>query len=288
MSGPGLSQDESGPPSRVPGDVFGPGSPLRVIGHRGASLVAPENTLPGFQHAVDVGADAVELDIHSTRDGEIVVIHDPTLERTTSGEGEIATQTLREIKKVDAGYWFTPDRGRTYPFRGQGCTIPTLQEVLDVTSPLPVIVEIKSPLVGPILARWLQKSPDRDRILVGGFNREETEEACAVARWRCAYQTELRSYVLLGKVGLGGLVPPRGSAAMVPERHGVIRIVTPRFVRRAHRDGLGVFVWTVNEARDMRRLWDWGVDGLLSDAPARARRILDERIAAGTPTRCGA
>ncbi len=266
------------PPAPVlPDDLFGPGSPLRVIGHRGAAAFAPENTLPSFEHAVHVGADAVELDLHRSADGHLMVIHDPNLPRTTDGTGPVEERTLDELRAFDAGYRFTTDQGKTFPFRGTGVRIPTLEEVLEALGDLPVVAEIKSAAAGHALGDWLRRNPGRERILVGGFEREEVEPASREARWRCAYQDELRAYVLLGKLGLSRWFAPAAcDAAMLPERQGAIRIVTPRFVRRAHADGMGVFVWTVNHPDDMRRLLAWGVDGLVSDAPGRARRILDE------------
>lgn len=267
--------------SRFPDDLFGPGSPLRVIGHRGAAGVAPENTLPSFRHAVEVGAEAVELDLHCSRCGALVVIHDDTVERTTDGVGRVESMDLEELRGLDAGYRFTADGGESYPFRGEGHTIPTFDEVLAEIPGLPVIAEIKSARAGVALGNWLLERPEAGRILVGGFTRSHVDPAGRRARWRCAYAEELRGYVLLGKLGLAGLAVPRVDAAMVPERRRGVRIVTPRFVRRAHADGLGVFVWTVNDPDDMRRLYAWGVDGLLSDHPARLRRIADERRAAG-------
>lgn len=264
-----------------PAGLFGPGSPLRVIGHRGAAGVAPENTVPSFERAVRAGADAVELDLHGTRDGHLVVIHDPEADRTTDGTGPVEEMSLSDLRALDAGYRFTTDRGKTFPFRGRGVRIPTLEEALDAVAPLPVVAEIKSARAGRALADRLPGSAARDRLLVGGFSRREVEPAGAAARWRCAYTEELRPYVLLGKLGLAGLAVPRVDAAMVPERRGWMRVVTPRFVRRCHRDGIGVFVWTVNRAPDMRRLLDWGVDGLLSDFPGRVRRVVDERRAEG-------
>lgn len=268
--------------SRNVEDPFGPGSPLRVVGHRGAAAFAPENTLPSFRHAVEVGADAVELDLLCSADGRLVVIHDDTLQRTTDGRGPVEERSLEELRSFDAGHRFTTDGGATHPFRGQGVRIPTLEEVLEAVDGLPVVAEIKSPAAGEAMGSWLATSPDRDRILVGGFSREVVAPAARAARWRCAYQEELRSYVLLGKIGLGRFAVPSGvDAAMVPEKRRAIRIVSPRFVRRAHADGLGVFVWTVNRPDDIRRLLDWGVDGLVSDAPGRVRRILDEREVRG-------
>ena len=258
-------------------DLFGPGSEIRVIGHRGAAAFAPENTLPSFQHAIDVGAHGVELDLHCSVDGHLVVIHDPTLSRTTDGAGPVEERTLHELQTFDAGYQFTMDGGKTFPFRGQGIRIPTLEEVFEVVGTRPVVTEIKSVTAGHAMGRWLRNSRNREQILVGGFEREEVEPAGQHARWRCAYQDELRGYVLFGKIGLGRLFVPSGvNAAMVPEKHGMIRVVSPAFIRRAQAAGIGVFVWTVNRPQDIRRLLAWGVDGLVTDAPGRVHRILDE------------
>lgn len=268
-------------PSRFPDDLFGPGSPLHVIGHRGAAGVAPENTLPSFHRAVEVGVDAVELDLHTVRTGELVVIHDATVDRTTNGTGPVESMSLEALKALEAGHGFTPDGGESFPFRGGGLEVPTLDEVLAEIPDLPVIAEIKSARAGVALGNWLVESSEADRILVGGFRRAEVEPAGRRARWRCAYTEELRAYVLLGKLGLAGFATPDVDAAMVPERRRALRVVTPRFVRQAHADGLGVFVWTVNRPDDARRLFEWGVDGLVSDYPAVIRRIACERRAAG-------
>lgn len=267
--------------SPFPADLFGPGSLLKVIGHRGAAGVAPENTLPSFRHAVEAGADAVELDVHCTRCGHLVVIHDETVDRTTDGSGAVASMELEELGELDAGYRFTCDGGESFPFRGQGHRILTLDAVLDELPGLPVIVEVKSARAGASLGNWLLESPGAERILVGGFNKAHVEPAGRRARWRCAYTDELRLYVLLGKIGLGSRFAPKVDAAMVPERRGALRVVTRRFVRQAHQDGLGVFVWTVNEPADMRRLLECGVDGLVSDYPGLVRRVVEERQAEG-------
>ena len=109
---------------------WSPGPPL-AIGHRGAAGVAPENTLPGLRHAVEVGADAVEFDLQVTRDDRLVLLHDPTVDRTTDGSGEVEDLTLQEVRGLDAGHAFTPDRGASFPHRGRGVGIPTLEEALE-------------------------------------------------------------------------------------------------------------------------------------------------------------
>ncbi len=243
--------------------------------------MAPENTVPAIRHGVDVGAQAIEIDLHASKDDALVVIHDPTLERTTDGTGPVEARSLAELQTLDAGYRFTVDDGDTFPFRGQGVRIPTLDEAIEAIGDLPAILEVKSAAAGRLLADWLPGRPQFDRIIVGGFNADEVGPAGAAARWRCAYQTDLLGFVLWGKLGVRRRLPADLTAAMVPVRKGAMRIVTRGFVRRMHAQGKGVFVWTVNRPEEMRHLLDLGVDGLISDYPAVLRRVVEERWAAG-------
>jgi glycerophosphoryl diester phosphodiesterase len=243
--------------------------------------VAPENTLPAILHGVEVGAQAIEIDLHASRDGELVVIHDPTVDRTTDGSGPVEGRTLQELRGLDAGYGFTPDEGDTFPYRGRGVRIPTLDEAMAAIGDLPAILEVKSAAAGRRLAEWLPGRPERDRVIVGGFDAEAVRPAGDAARWRCAYQTDLQGFVLWGKLGIRRPLPEDLTAAMVPVRKGLLRIVTRSFVRRMHEQGKGVFVWTVNRPEEMRNLFELGVDGLISDYPAVLRRVVEERRATG-------
>ena len=252
--------------------------------------MAPENTLPGFEHAVRVEADAVELDLHASADGELVAIHDDTLQRTTDGQGEVEDLPLAALQEFDAGYRHTPDRGRSFPYRGTGLRIPSLDEALEAAAGLPAIVEVKTRRAGLALAKWLA-GPGRtrkDRVIVGGFHPPDVAPAAEVAGRRCAYPNEvLWSLVMPSALGWvfgpssrrRGRIPGHVEAAMVPERARGRRVVTPRGIARARKQGIGVYAWTVNNPDDMRRLFDWGVDGIISDTPGRVRRILDERAA---------
>lgn len=270
--------------------MFRADSDLHVIGHRGGGGVAPENTVEAIRRGVRAGAQAIEIDVHLSADGHLVAIHDETVDRTTDGSGPVEEMTLEAIRRLDAGYRFTPDRGRSFPYRGAGVRIPTLDEAVDAAAGLPMVIEVKSPAAGEALGEWLKSrrvggAPDRDppadheRFIVGGFEREAVEPAAAEAAWRCATRADLVPFILLGKLGIGGPLRSDLDAIMLPIRKGPLRLVTRRFVRRAHGRGVGVFVWTVNRPDVMRELLDLGVDGLISDVPARIRRILDERYA---------
>jgi len=243
--------------------------------------VAPENTIPAIRHGVEVGSQAIEIDLHASKDGELVVIHDPTLDRTTNGTGPVDQRTLSELQAFDAGCRFTADEGQTFPFQGKGVQIPTLDEAMEAIGDLPSILEVKSAAAGLLLADWLPGRPEFDRIIVGGFNAEEVGPAGDAARWRCAYQTDLLGFVLWGKLGINRRLPQDLTAAMVPVRKNGLRIVTRGFVRRMHEQDKGVFVWTVNRPDEMRQLLDIGVDGMISDYPAVLRRVVEERLAAG-------
>ncbi len=252
-----------------------------VIGHRGGAGAAPENTVAAIRHGIEAGADAIEFDIHATRDDRIVVIHDDTLERTTDGAGTVEDLTLDELRRFDAGFNFTPDLGRSFPFRGTGIGIPTLEEAVESTEGQPIICEIKTPKAGQLLAEWLPGRPVRERMIVCGFDIEAVRPAAAAARWRCASQRDLTPFVLLGNLGIPVRLASDIAAAIVPMRKGVVPVVTRGFVRRCHAAGVGVHVWTVNRTDEMRQLLELGVDGLISDFPAIARRIVEEYQAHG-------
>ena len=156
-----------------------------VIAHRGASAHAPENTLPAFELAVRQGADAFELDVRLTRDGAPVVMHDETLERTTSLIGLVRARTLAELRAADAGCSFTPDGGRTLPFRDRGVRIPTLAEVLWAFPAMPVLVEVKEPEVQEAVRRVLVDER-RQRALRGGVGGRRGARGCSArVRFAC-------------------------------------------------------------------------------------------------------
>jgi glycerophosphoryl diester phosphodiesterase len=253
--------------------------------HRGGSALAPENTLVAFEKGLSYGADALELDVHPTRDGEIVVFHDDTLDRTTDGSGRVSGFTLDDLRQFDAGYRFTPDAGATYPFRGQGVMIPTLAEVYERFPTARVNIEIKEDLVGVEEQLWrvIQAAHAEDRSLVAGFLAAPLLRFRTVSQGRVATSgsmPEIRAFVLAAYAHVTRLLRPAYDALQVPETYRSISVVTPTTVRAAHQLGLAVHVWTVDDRASMERLLGYGVDGLMSDRPdILAQSLQDWRAA---------
>lgn len=240
--------------------------------HRGGSALAPENTLPAFENGLALGADALELDVHYTRDSEIVVFHDETLDRVTNGAGPLAALTLAELRQLDAGYRFTPDGGATFPWRGRGVTIPTLREVFERFPGVRVNIEMKvnSAAGERLLSDLLRANGWADLAMVGSFHRDAlrrfrtlTDGAIATS----ASSRETRNFLVGVLFRSTERMRPAYDALQVPEVYRGIRVVSPSSVRMAHELGLDVHVWTIDDRETMERLLDWGVDGLMSDRP---------------------
>ena len=247
-----------------------------VYAHRGGAALRPENTVAAFDHGLACGAEGLEFDVHLSRDGVVVIHHDATMERTTSGRGALSAYTADELARMDAGFHFTAGDG-TFPFRGQGIGVPRLDEVLRRYPSAQIIVELKDP--GSALAERVvdevRAAGAVERVAIGSYYSEAVD---AVRRREPAIATgaakeEIRWALYRSWVGW-----PLRSAAyrefQVPERSGLTRVVSERFVAHAHRAGFGVKVWTVNEPQDMRRLQSWGVDGLITDRPDVARAVI--------------
>lgn len=241
--------------------------------HRGGSMLAPENTLAAFENGVALGADALELDIQSTREGELVVIHDVTVDRTTNGTGPVSSFTLEELRQLDAGFHFTPDGGLTYPFREKGHSIPTLSEVFEQFPQQRVNIDLKESTAVRERRLWelIRKMGVEERVLVASGDLHEP-----ILRFRhfsggrvatSASEKEIRSFVLTHFARATRLLRPAYDALQVPEMHRGIRVVSPSMVAAAHRMGLAVHVWTVDEREAMERLLRWGVDGIMTDRP---------------------
>jgi glycerophosphoryl diester phosphodiesterase len=250
--------------------------------HRGASALAPENTLEAFQLASEAGAGGLELDVRVTRDGEVVVIHDATVDRTTDGSGAVAAMTLDEIRRLDAGYRFSPDRGRTFPYRGRGVRIPTLAEVYGGFPDARVNADIKDAWPGAeeAVLRAIRNAGAEGRTLVASNDHAVLRRFRKVSGGRIstsASRREIATFYVLSRLRLEAFVSPAYDALQVPVEHRGITLVTPRFLKAARSAGVRVDVWTINDAAEMRRLLDLGVDVVMSDRPGLLAALLQER-----------
>jgi glycerophosphoryl diester phosphodiesterase len=254
-----------------------------LVAHRGGALLAPENTMTAFRQATERWwADMLEMDARLTRDGQVVVIHDATVDRTTDGTGLVAALTLREIQSLDAGYRFVDLEGE-HSYRDRGVTIPTLEEVLATFSDVWINVECKEPAVAEPLARLVARVGAQHRVLVAA-EREASRRGAAgyPGPWGASRPQALLFWILHGLPG-GSPYTPHADVLQVPERWHGLHVVTPRFIREAHKLNLPVQVWTVNEEEDMRRLLAWGVDGVQSDRPDLLSRVLTEVVGRPVP-----
>lgn len=262
---------------RSPHPVFR-GGPL-LIAHRGGAELAPENTLEAFRQAESKwAADMIELDVHASADGHCVVIHDPTVDRTTEGQGEVARMTLEELRSLDAGYRFSSDGGGTHPYRGRGLRIPTIEEVLEALPRMRFVVEVKTGAAQQPLLDAVQRAGAEDRVVAAGAeDRDRTLFPLYPGPVSASGQQCARFY-FLHRLRLGRLWRVPADAVHIPETWGGRRVLTPRLVRDLHAHGLMVNVWTVNDPADMNRLLDWGVDGIITDRPDLLADILAERF----------
>lgn len=239
-----------------------------VFAHRGGSGLAPENTSAAFDNGLRLGADGLELDVRLSRDVQVVVHHDRTLDRTTNLRGAITDFTADELAHADAGYRF--DQNGTFPFRGRGLGVPLLADVLARHRDIPVIIELKvnAPELASAVVDVVRRTDAIDRVCVGSFGLRALR---AVRRLEPAMATSAAREEVRWALYRSWFRWPVSRVAyacyQVPEWSGRTRVVSRRFVAAAHGAGLPVQVWTVDTDIDARRLIDWGVDALITDRP---------------------
>ena len=262
--------------------AFFSGPVPRIAGHRGAAGTLPENTLPSFRRGLEEGATFLEMDVHGTGDGEVVIIHDGTVERTTDGAGAVREMSVEKLQRLDAGYRFTADGGSTYPFRGQGIRIPTLREFFLEFPEARVTVEIKE-LPAPAMETLfdvIEEFGKAPQVLVAAEDDATMGSARSVIRERglpvaTSFSAgEIRT--LMTALWSGQTAAPEvpGRALQIPRRHDGFDLVTPASLAAAHALGVEVHVWTVNDADEMSELLALGVDGIITDYPARLRDVI--------------
>ena len=245
------------------------------IAHRGGKRVAPEETLAAFQDAVDTGVDVLEMDLHATSDGVVVCMHDATVVRTTDGTGRIKDMTFDQLRELDAGFWFTTDGGQSYPYRGQGIVVPTLEEVLDAFGDLYFATEIKqsNPSIVDAVLGVLERTGTASRVIVAAGDdnviaevREKNPEV-----FTSFAAGEMLTFTTFEAQDERTYRPPAGFL------HPPWEVSDAEFMARARRFDLRVHAWTVDDRPTMERLIDLDIDGIMTDDPGLLEKVIDDK-----------
>jgi glycerophosphoryl diester phosphodiesterase len=254
-------------------EFYGPEAGMRIIAHRGFSGRAPENTLAAIREAIDIGADMAEIDVTLSSDGEIVVVHDETLQRTTNGSGPVSEHTLRELKELDAGSWFSP--------RFAAETIPTLEEVLTaVKGRILLNIEIKSEAVeGGIAAKvvaTVRRFEMTDQVVISSFAPTALEQVRGLSPdlvtavlYKPEFHRGLDTVEIVGDLG--------ASAFNIKRQR-----LTAKMLKRCGEHSIPVAVYTVNKKRHMRRMMRKGVAAIFTDHPDRGMEVLEKHRPSAT------
>jgi glycerophosphoryl diester phosphodiesterase len=248
-----------------------------AFAHRGGGGDAPENTLPAFDAAVAMGYRYLETDVQVTSDGVPIAFHDSRLDRLTDRPGAVAELTLAEVREADAGYTFTPDGGGTYPFRGKGVVIPTLEELLTRWEGVFLNIDAKSDASVAPLVSVIDRLDAFDRVCIGSFSDRRVARIRTLASGRiCSSMGQVTTAMAFLASRSGRMPRFHADCLQVPPRWGVLRI-DRRFVKAAHHGGLAVHVWTIDDPVQMAFLLDLGVDGIMTDRPAVLKEVFEAR-----------
>jgi glycerophosphoryl diester phosphodiesterase len=245
----------------------------RLYAHRGASAERPENTMPAFERAVEIGVDALELDVHLTRDDQLIVAHDETAARTCGAHRAWADLDLADAQRLDAGWGFVAADG-TRPFTGQAIAVPTLAAVLDAFPDMRINVDIKGARAVEIVLALIRAKRAEDRVALASFQLRTL-----VQIRRCGYggetglsQGEVATLFAMPAM-LWRQLPFTGTAAQVPVAVGRLRFDRAAFIAKCHSIGLRVDFWTIDDRAEAARLLELGADGIMTNDPAALRSV---------------
>ncbi|BCB02285.1 glycerophosphodiester phosphodiesterase [Bacillus sp. KH172YL63] len=260
------------------------GRPL-VIAHQGGKHLAPGNTIEAFRNATALGVDVIETDIHITKDGHLVTIHDPTVDATTNGTGFVKDYTLKELQHLDAAYYFQDLEGN-FSYRGKHVYVPTLEEVFQRFPDMRVNIEIKDDnpedrMEEIIEKLWMliEEYEMEDKVLIASFDQKIINLFESHSNGRVATQggkQEAKKFVLLHKLFLRNLYKSNVDAFQLPLQEGRFDLTNPVLIHGAHRIGLYLHYWTINDKETMERLVDLGADGIITDRPDLLMEVLSQ------------
>ncbi len=247
--------------------------PRRLYAHRGASAECPENTLPAFQRAVELGVDALEMDVHLTRDGHLIVVHDDRCDRTTGARLVWAELDLADAQRLDAGWGFVAHDG-SRPFAGQRIAVPLFEDVLVTFPRVHINVDIKGERAVTAMLELVQRLHAEDRVTLASF---QLRTLVQVRRRGYAGETALSQGEVASLLSLPGVLwrqlPFTGTAAQVPTRQGPLHFDRAGFVAKCHSLGLRVDYWVVDDPAEAARLLELGADGIMTNDPAAIRPV---------------
>jgi glycerophosphoryl diester phosphodiesterase len=253
-----------------------------VLGHRGAAGDAPENTLVAFERGLALGAHIIESDIHGTRDGVPVLIHDPEVDRTTNGRGRVCDLTFEALQALDAGYRFDPDLDESFPFRGQGIVVPSLEQAFTSFPLARFNLEIKSEapeVTERVVALVQDQGREATTLLTAGENSTMTLLRECLTRRRCrpALGASLADILSVVNAAVEQRPPETDSMVLqIPRAFAGRDLVTPALIAHCRAHGIQIHVWTINEPDEIRELIALGVDGIVTDHPGRMVALLPE------------
>ena len=243
----------------------------RLYAHRGASAERPENTMIAFERAVEVGVDALEMDVHLTRDEQLIVAHDDTAVRTTGVPAAWGDLDLEDVQRLDAGWGFLAADG-TRPFAGKGVHAPRFEDVLTAFPMMRINVDIKGERSVKRMLELVHKHGAEERVAIASF---QTRTAIEVRRSGYGGDTALAQGEVITLLSLPALLwrqlPFTGTAAQVPVKQGPLRFDRPAFIAKCHSLGLRVDYWVIDDPAEAARLLALGADGIMTNDPAKVR-----------------
>ncbi|WHY01610.1 glycerophosphodiester phosphodiesterase [Neobacillus sp. DY30] len=257
-----------------------------VIAHQGGELLAPSNTMAAFENAANMGVDVLETDIHITKDGHLVTIHDPNVNRTTNGKGKVADLTLAELQALDAGYHFK-DLDGNYSFRDKGVYIPTVEEMFQTFDDMKIEIEIKDDNpperieeMASKLWELIEKYQMEEKVIIASFDQKILQTFEKYAKGRVAItagRQEVKSFVVFHKFFLRNLYVPKVDAFQIPVEDSGFDLTDQKLIDGAHRLGMEIHYWTIDDQKTMETLIDAGADGILTNRPDLLLKLLEEK-----------
>ena len=261
-------------------------SHLLVMAHRGGADLAPENTMEAFHRAAQLGVDVIELDVHLTKDGHLVAIHDDTIDRTTDGTGRVNDLTLAEIQSYDAGYHFVDFQGNK-SYRHQQVVIPTLETVFqEMPTNIRYTIELKETNDATLYEEICDKVwhlmctyDVKDKVLIGSFDQKILDMMTNLTNGEAivsAGKQEVAKFVLLHKLGLHALYRTKVDSIELPIKAAGISLMDKRLIDAAKKRGMAIRYWTINDKKTMNRLIQLDVDGIITNRPNVLIELLKE------------